>query len=795
MTEWLSAGLIRVLNLSLPTGFAVVLVFLARLALRRAPKLYSYLLWIPVLLRMVLPFSFESAVSPIPVGSTAVPAEIGYAVQPAIESGFAPLDTAVNAVLPAAAPAASINPMQVLLAVGAWLWLMGLTVMIVWSLLSLAGLRRRLRGARAVDGHVYESGGIDTAFVLGLFRPRIYLPEGIGEEARSYILLHERAHIRRGDHIVKLVFFAASCVHWFNPLVWVAFRLLCRDMEMSCDESVLRRMDGDKKAYAETLLSLVSARSLPSGAPLAFGENDVKGRIKNVLKFKKPALWVTLVCVAVAAVIGLAALLSPKAETDAFAPEKGTQNGAAEAAGWENPGDPGESRVYLSATGENQDGALLADALCYAMPPSGETLFCVVDAASVYSEDRGDQREVVGWVRCGEYALSEDGGTLVEMGAAMLPLAAKYKFSDTGEFEVTGVMTAKDGSLYEGSVRAMCVGLDGSPIDNLAEHVMNYDTSALETAYAAHAEQFLREVCGALTRAGNGRDFVLDAPFVPDETHGASAGAADRLTMPTVEGMALGDAVDLLEKSHVEAVVIGGGDTVVTQMPKGGAALPGGGANASVYFYTDDRQPEMMVVPEVTGSEDIARAIGVLRASKLNWQIAGAAGENAAVVRQEPVAGTEMPKGAVVTLYFKQAVYTGPDSPAAAMSFVAPIAFDSTDGAHISRGVNEYHTGIDIAAPHDTPIYAAADGTVIEVVEDAAGYGYYIVVNHGAGITTLYAHNSRNLVRVGDRVSAGERIASVGSTGNSTGNHLHFELLDETFGSLDPLQYVSGLPQ
>ena len=241
---------IQILNMSLGAAWAAVLVFFGRLLLRRAPKKVSYALWSVVLFRLVCPVSFSSAFSLMP-RPQAIPQDIIYAAKPRIESGFVWFDQAVSRSLPPAAPYASANPVQLWLEMGNLVWQAGMALMLLYCAVSYLRFRLRLRGAVRLEDSVWESDRIPTAFVLGLFRPQIYLPLGLGEGERRYILCHERAHIRRLDHLVKPLALLILIIHWFDPVLWAAYFLMCRDMEMSCDEQALELLGPDaRKDYS-----------------------------------------------------------------------------------------------------------------------------------------------------------------------------------------------------------------------------------------------------------------------------------------------------------------------------------------------------------------------------------------------------------------------------------------------------------------------------------------------------------------------------------------------------------------
>gem|GEM_PF-2143112 len=307
---------ITVVNMSVTASFAAVFVILARLPLKKSPKIFSYALWAVVLFRMLCPFSFESVLSILPANPETVPQDIVAQVNPRIDSGIIFVDNAVNNILPA--PAAvisadgaahavdSVNPLQVLAVIGAYAWLFIMILLMSYAVVSYIEIKRRVFTATLVRDNIYETDKIKSPFVLGFIKPRIYLPAGIGETEADYIIKHEQTHIRRGDHIIKLLAFAGLAAHWFNPLMWASYLLMTKDMELSCDESVMKRSSEDiRSGYSAALLSLsVKQSGLPN--PLAFGESNVKSRIKNVLGFKKPAFWISAASIILATAVTVA---------------------------------------------------------------------------------------------------------------------------------------------------------------------------------------------------------------------------------------------------------------------------------------------------------------------------------------------------------------------------------------------------------------------------------------------------------------------------------------------------------
>lgn len=306
---------LQILNMSFTASFVILAVIVVRLLLKKAPRVISYALWAVVLFRLICPFSFESAVSLLPINANPIPQGIVYQQTPQINTGIPIVNDSVNAVLSAATPAASMNPLQGWLAIGTFLWLVGIAVLTIYSVVSLLLLKRKLRGAICENENVYFAEGLASPFVMGLFRPKIYLPANLTDNEKRYILLHEQTHIKRLDHVVKIAGFAVLCLHWFNPLAWIAFFLCGKDMEMSCDEAVIKRLGSEiKKEYSSSLLALATGRRIVGGSPLAFGEGDTKSRIKNVLNYRKPAFWMIVVSIIAVVAVGVGLISNPKSE-------------------------------------------------------------------------------------------------------------------------------------------------------------------------------------------------------------------------------------------------------------------------------------------------------------------------------------------------------------------------------------------------------------------------------------------------------------------------------------------------
>ncbi len=309
----MTALLTQVLDMTVTASIAILAVLAARLCLRRAPKVISYALWAVVLFRLLCPVSLSGPVSLVEVAQPMVTAtsqgtsSISYFQAAPQERPVWEVTPPVTVPeVPRSGEASKID----LRTWAAWIWLAGAAGMALHGATAWLRLRRRLVGAVPCGGRVYRVDRIPTPFVLGVFRPRIYIPSGTEAEELPYILAHETHHIRRLDHIIKLVAYGALCIHWFNPLVWLAFFLAGKDMEMSCDEAVIRKLGPEIRAdYAQSLLRLATRNPGIAGIPLTFGGGNTKGRVKNMAKWRKPKARVvlasTLLCAAVLVACGL----------------------------------------------------------------------------------------------------------------------------------------------------------------------------------------------------------------------------------------------------------------------------------------------------------------------------------------------------------------------------------------------------------------------------------------------------------------------------------------------------------
>lgn len=453
----------KALNMSIAAGWLILAVIALRLLLRRAPKRFRLLLWAVVGLRLALPWSIESALSLIPSAQT-LPEGIMLELAPVLDTGISALNGAINPGFTAAFTpelGASANPLQVLLPIAAALWMLGAAAMLLWALVSWLRLRKRVREAVRLEGNVYEC-EIASPFVLGLFRPRIYLPFSLENGERELVLAHERAHITAGDHIIKPLGWLLLAAHWYNPLVWLAYALFCRDIELACDERVVRGLSlSDRADYSQALLDLSRPRGGVRACPLAFGESSVKGRVKSVLSYKKPAFWLVLLAVVVCVGAAVCFLTDPKEEAE--------------------PVDDGDGGVVISARLEENFPAQVLD---YAFA-------CTEEMAEELSYLGLKSAELTD-LSCYAEVEAPEGGTLL-----LFRLGARFELAEPESVAPAGGMVIEDGWLTRpdsGGDRFMLLLRDGDDWrfiglvteQVLSEYGTDYDAAALgEYALAA----------------------------------------------------------------------------------------------------------------------------------------------------------------------------------------------------------------------------------------------------------------------------------------------------------------------
>ncbi len=416
----MSGLFLAVFNRSIAAGWVVLAVLLLRALLCRAPRWTRGALWAVVATRLVLPGSVKSGVSLIPSAETVSPG-IMLDRTPGIHSGVPALDRLVDPVIRGAftpSPVSSANPLQVWIPVLSAVWAAGVAGMLLYAVLHALGVRRRLSTAVMLQEGVYQSEAVASPFVFGLIRPKIYLPFKMEERDVASILAHERAHIRRGDHWWKPLGFLLLAVYWFAPLLWLAYGVFCRDVELACDERVIRALDRAGRAdYAQALLNSGAGHPKGAAGPLAFGEVGIQARVRSVLGYEKPTRWAAATAVALAVVAGVCFLTDPKQTQISPALERFLNQ---QIAAHSRSAQTGDNAVAIDVRVLDTD-----------VSPGKTTLYL--------------------WVLYEEYSL-EDGALQLEAGAhiptviTVVPDGAGYALAEYWE--------PRDGSYYAPDIRA-----------------------------------------------------------------------------------------------------------------------------------------------------------------------------------------------------------------------------------------------------------------------------------------------------------------------------------------------------
>lgn len=406
---------LKAMNMSISASWLILAVLICRLVLKKAPKWVYVLLWGIVAARLLFPFSIESDLSLIPSAETISP-EIMMDATPAIHTGIPAINNAVNPIISqsfAPSPEASANPLQIWIPVLAVVWIVGAVVLLAYTAISFWLLRKKVDTAILFRDNIFQSENVGSPFVLGIIRPKIYLPFKMDGQDMDHVVAHELAHIRRRDHWWKPLGFLLLAVHWFNPLMWLAYVLLCRDIELACDEKVIKELDHEQRAdYTQALLTCSVNRRMIAACPLAFGEVGVKERVKSVMNYRKPAFWIVVLAVAACGVVAVCFLTDPKSIDAQLA-------------------------VFIDCEIANH----------HQSAQSAEN-FCCLDWEVLGTKKNGNQTAVYMWVLYMEY--SYDNGLKEEAGAHVPTVITVEK---DGNYRLAEYWEPRDGSYYAGDIR------------------------------------------------------------------------------------------------------------------------------------------------------------------------------------------------------------------------------------------------------------------------------------------------------------------------------------------------------
>lgn len=420
----MSEFFLATVNMSISASWIVLTLLVLRLFLKKAPKWITVLLWGIVAVRLICPFTIESVVSLIPSAETISP-EIMMNKSPEINSGVQIINRVVNPIISGSfspEPGASVNPLQIWISILSVIWLAGFIGMLLYAVISYLRVERKLGEAVLLFDNIYQSESISTPFVLGIIKPKIYLPFNINEQYVEHVVAHEEVHIHRKDHWWKPLGFLLLALHWFNPLMWISYSLLCRDIELACDEKVIREFDAEQKAdYSQALLMFSVNPRFIAACPLAFGEAGVKDRVESVLNYKKPAFWAIAAALVISIAMAVCFLTSPR-------------------------------------TSLNDELSAFLD-LCikehYYSQGDTDGNFTVSSIKVLDVDNSSDETTVYMWVLYGEYSC--ENGEIKEETGVHVPTVVTVKRSekhDNNHYELVEYWEPRDGTYYPDDIKA-----------------------------------------------------------------------------------------------------------------------------------------------------------------------------------------------------------------------------------------------------------------------------------------------------------------------------------------------------
>ncbi len=410
---------LKVVNMSISASWIVLAVLLIRTILKKAPKWITVLLWGIVAIRLMCPFTFESTMSLIPSAETINP-EIAIN-SPEINSGITIIDNVLNPIIAETTitpqPEKTLNLFVFITPFLAGIWLIGIFVLLLYTIISYLKLRNNIATSILLRENIYQCGNIQSPFVFGIIEPKIYLPLKMNEQDMKLVIAHEQAHIRRKDHIWKPIGFLILTIHWFNPILWLGYVLFCRDIELACDEKVVKELTRDERAnYSQALLNCSANHRVISACPVAFGEVNVKNRVKSVLNYKKPTFWVIVAAIAASIITAVCFLTNPIT----------------------NPDDNISSFLEEKIIEHHKGGY-----------KSGE--FCCTDFVILGKEKNKDTTTVYAWVLYQEF--DETNGKIKEVSGAHIPTVITVKKSSNEEYELVEYWEPRDGTYYPTDIR------------------------------------------------------------------------------------------------------------------------------------------------------------------------------------------------------------------------------------------------------------------------------------------------------------------------------------------------------
>ena len=487
---------LTVINMSLTASIILLVAMLIRVFLKKVPRWISCVLWGMVAFRLVCPFSLESVFSLMP-SAEPVPQEIMVMEEPKFTTGIQAVNQAINPILTehfAPNPVETVNPMQVVVFIASKVWLLGVLILISYAVISYLLLYKKVQESISFEGKVKICDYIETPFILGIMKPYIYVPSGLSEEQFAHVIAHEKAHLKRLDHFWKPFGFLLLTIHWFNPLVWVVYAMLCKDIEIACDEKVIRDMKkANAVSYAQTLLECSQERRFVLMCPLAFGEVSVKERIKHVLNFKKPAFWVIVIALVSCVVIAVCFLTNPKKEEEPLDPNGEINSEVVQPQKMENDiasNEHADIQEIVSYDNETNDlGVAVKQAIIKhgteyapAAAPNEYKAASFIELGRFTTDGTIEEMWLYGVAMYMEANVSENG---IEVGSSShMPVVLGFEVVD-GKYVLTEYWEPGDGAYYVASIR------EKFP-DDIAEQAMDTQTTVKQQTMDCY-DQIVRQ--------------------------------------------------------------------------------------------------------------------------------------------------------------------------------------------------------------------------------------------------------------------------------------------------------------
>ena len=807
-----------ILNASIAASWMVLAVLILRFVLKKSPKWVYVMLWGLVAVRLIMPFSIESAFSLIPSVQT-IPHEIlRYQGTQLSQPAYVDIITNPNYFGDVSIQLGqTADRMQWRMVYMTFIWLGGIAVMLLYAVISYWRLHRKVATAVLYRDNIFQSENVESPFVLGIIKPKIYLPFNMNGQNIVHIIAHENAHISRKDHWWKPLGFALLAIHWFNPIMWLAYIVLCRDIELACDEKVIKDLENEQRAdYTLALVSCSVNHRMIAACPLAFGEVSVKERVKSVMNYKKPAFWVTILSMIASIIVMVCFLTNPKSNDSWIKPIKDTapteieckfalpikayaifediyENGnliSSEMIIFDNFQDEGgasprkmsislhpqpilgENSSFIGEFSLKYEGAGTAH-LTRKLPKdhyTGSGYFANNIGNALFKKQKIKNNDSIDLLTV-IYSTDPEGGIGIGEGNNVVQhndTVVIYRLVTSENKEINESNTAETWDLipmvmingelyldtgYESTIEKRNDVIDGE----IFSQVQSYEepTENNQSNFGVGYKYQIGVSEGTVELLINGKWWI----FATEE-------ARQKIQFPAKEYL----EIDQVDKITIESLDSGTGVTITSA--KQITAITNAIYSAKWTEGTADCIPDFKII---VGDKEYLYHLscGTINDNENNYSLS-----------LDDVQKAELNK-VIEDVYYSMTGNVFEGSRPISLPFLEAgkyiMPLDMTnEKVRISRGFSgQYpsHDGLDIAAPLGTEIFASADGTVVKVVESTVGDGNHVVIRHSNGYYTLYGHCSELIAVEGTEVKQGDVIAKVGSTGNSTGPHLHFELI------------------